>query len=177
MTPLFFNVPTIKLMKMQTVDIDIANRIKELGFDIPYSCMYVSVQDINDEVREKHGELSDCGFYELTKEGGGEYDWDYVYVDKIKLIHVLDRRCHKELVAAPFVEDVLKYFRDEKDIVVNVIYNVSVPDSTERYQASIIDLSDKNYPKVHRPVECAGISSYETAEDRAIEYILFKLFK
>jgi hypothetical protein len=128
-------------------------------------------------VREKHGELSDCGFYELTKEGGGDYDWNYVYVDKIRLVHVFDRHYHNELVAAPFVEDVLKYLRDEKDIVVNVIYHVSIPDSSERYQATIIDFSDKNYPKVHRPVECAGISSYETAEDRAIEYILFKLFK
>jgi hypothetical protein len=162
---------------MNTVDIDIAGRIKDLGFDIPYSYVYASVQDINDEVREKHGELSDCGFYELTKEGGGDYDWNYVYVNKIKLVHVFDRYHHNELVAAPFVEDVLKYFRDEKDIVVNVIYNVSEPDSSERYQATIIDFSDKNYPKVHRPVECAGISSYETAEDRAIEYILFKLFK
>jgi hypothetical protein len=162
---------------MNTVDIDIAGRIKDLGFDIPYSYVYASIQDINDEVREKHGELSDCGFYELTKEGGGDYDWNYVYVNKIKLVHVFDRYYHNELVAAPFVEDVLKYFRDEKDIVVNVIYNVSEPDSSERYQATIIDFSDKNYPKVHRPVECAGISSYETAEDRAIEYILFKLFK
>lgn len=162
---------------MNTVDIDIAGRIKDLGFDIPYSYVYASVQDINDEVREKHGELSDCGFYELTKEGGGDYDWNYVYVNKIKLVHVFDRYYHNELVTAPFVEDVLKYLRDEKDIVVNVIYNVSEPDSSERYQATIIDFSDKNYPKVHRPAECLGISSYETAEDRAIEYILFKMFK
>lgn len=161
---------------MNTVDIDIANRIKELGFDIPYSCMYVSIQDINDEVREKHGELSDCGFYELTKEGGGEYDWDYVYVRREQLMS--RNRCYyTDFIKAPFVEDVLKYFRDEKDIVVNVIYNVSEPDSSERYQATIVDFSDKNYPRVHRPVECAGISSYETAEDRAIEYILFKMFK
>ena len=161
---------------MKTVDIDIAGRIKDLGFEIPYSYVYASVQDINDEVREKHGELSDCGFYELTKEGGGDYDWDYVYVRREQLIS--RNRCYyADFIKAPFVEDVLKYFRDEKDIVVNVIYNVSVPDSTERYQASIIDFSDKNYPKVYRPVECVGISSYETAEDRAIEYILFKLFK
>lgn len=162
---------------MRNVDIDIANRIKELGFDVPYSYVYASVQVINDEVRRKHGELSDDGYYELTKEGGGKYDWSYVYVNEIQLIHVHDRYYYNELVAAPFVEDVLTYFRDERDIVVNVIYDVSVPDTTERYQAVIIDLSDKNYPKVYRPDECAGISSYECAEDRAIEYILFKLFR
>lgn len=162
---------------MRNVDINIAGRIKDLGFDIPYSYVYASVQDINDEVREKHGELSDCGYYELTKKGGGDYDWDYVYVYKTKLVHVHDRYYFNELVTAPFVEDVLTYFRDERDIVVNIIYDVSVPDTTERYQAVIIDLSDKNYPKVYRPDECKGISSYECAEDRAIEYILFKLFR
>lgn len=162
---------------MNTVDIDIANRIKELGFDIPYSYVYASVQDVNDEVRDKHGELSDCGYYELTKEGGGDYDWNYVYVNKTRLVHVRDRYYHNELATAPFVEDVLKYFRDEKNIVVNIIYNVSISDTSDRYRVSIIDLSDKNYPRVHRPFELLNLSSYEIAEDLAIKYILFNLFK
>lgn len=161
---------------MRNVNTQIAQRIKELDLPIEYQYVYANTYVINDDVIRKHGYLSDDGYYELTKEGGGEYDWDYVYVRREQLMS--RNRCYyTDFIKAPFVEDVLKYFRDEKDIVVNVIYNVSEPDSSERYQATIVDFSDKNYPRVHRPVECAGISSYETAEDRAIEYILFKMFK
>ncbi len=161
---------------MRNVNTQIAKRIKELDLPIEYQYVYANTYVINDDVIRKHGYLSDDGYYELTKQGGGEYDWDYVYVRREQLMS--RNRCYyDDFIKAPFVEDVLRYFRDEMNIHVNVIYNIAIPDSSERYQASIVDAADVNYPNVHRPVTCQGLPLREMAEDRALEYILFKLFK
>lgn len=53
------------------VPIELAIRLKDIGFKSKTLFCYNDVQVINPEVIEKYGELTDDGYYELTEEGGG----------------------------------------------------------------------------------------------------------
>lgn len=51
------------------VTFEIANKLKEKGFNYKTIYSYNEEQIINPLVIEQYGELSDDGYYELTKEG------------------------------------------------------------------------------------------------------------
>lgn len=91
----------------------LAIKLREKGFN--YDCLfaYNDEQIINPDVVEKYGELSDDGYYELTKNGGGELDWDYVYIYETQLIlkrHIILKR---SFVEAPTIALVLKWLREK----------------------------------------------------------------
>ena len=60
------------------VSLEVAKLLSEVGFDEWGNLYWSNGSYISDETIEKYGELSDDGFYELTKEGGGELDWDNI---------------------------------------------------------------------------------------------------
>jgi hypothetical protein len=53
--------------------------IKKHNFSIDSCCHYFKQQIIYPVIVEKYGELTDDGYYELTKDCGGELDFDDVY--------------------------------------------------------------------------------------------------
>ena len=71
-------------MNKNRVKIEIALLLAKTNFSKDdmedwYEHNYVKHTTVREEIYDKFGELSDDGFYELTKEGGGELDWNEVY--------------------------------------------------------------------------------------------------
>lgn len=59
--------------------IEFHNFIKEHNFKVFSDFHYFKDQIIRPEIVEKYGELTDDGYYELTKDCGGELNFDEVY--------------------------------------------------------------------------------------------------
>ena len=53
--------------------------IKKQKFEVESDSHYFRHQIIRPEIIEKYGDLTDDGYYELTKDCGGELDFDEVY--------------------------------------------------------------------------------------------------
>lgn len=61
------------------LDIEDCQYLIHKGYDKPSDYCFVSTTKINDDIIIKHPGLSDDGYYELTVEGGGNYNYDDVY--------------------------------------------------------------------------------------------------
>ena len=59
--------------------IEFHNFIEKRNFKAVSDCHYFKHQIIRPEIVEKYGDLTDDGYYELTKDCGGELDFDEVY--------------------------------------------------------------------------------------------------
>jgi hypothetical protein len=151
---------------MEVITFEIAKKLKEKGFD--YKCLFVynKEQIINPEVVKTFGELSDDGYYELTKDGGGELDWDFVYVNNYQLIQYRDVIIPREMIKAPTISQVLKWLREEKKIAINIEFIPYV------WQYKILDMSFENR---FEPCGLTLFSNYEEAAITGIEYVLDNL--
>lgn len=96
------------------VEKDIAIALYEHGF-VPekFGCEYVYSYEtiINPEVEEKYNpddRFTDSDYYELTKDGGGELDWDYVY---IKEWVFRKKEYFGKEIPAPTIYEVQRWFR------------------------------------------------------------------
>ena len=104
---------------MKTMDflpIELCKKIQEKTNFKKSLFVYNKEQIINPEIIEKHGDLTDDGYYELTKDCGGPYEFNevYIYVYKLKIkIGVFDE---DEMVYAYTIDCVLKWLREEKKI-------------------------------------------------------------
>lgn len=106
------------------VPFELAVKLTEKGFD--YKCLFVynKEQIINPEIVKAFGGLSDDGYYELTKEGGGKLDWSFVYINEYQLIQYRDVLIAREMIKAPTISQVLKWLFDEKQLFVNIDCNI-----------------------------------------------------
>jgi hypothetical protein len=102
------------------VPFEIAKKLEEKGFD--YKCLFVynKEQIINPEVVKAFGELTDDGYYELTKEGGGKLDWSFVYINEYQLIQYRDVLFAREMIKAPTISQVVSWLEDKKKIFLTV---------------------------------------------------------
>ena len=148
------------------VSLELGKKLKEKGFDYDTLFAYNDEQIINPKVVEKYGELSDDGYYELTKQGGGELDWDYVYIYQQLLMPQRTIFVKRNYLLAPTISQVLKWLREEKNIYISVF---------------IDDDSDTPVTfEVHKGNECIythhgnyfALSDWDKCELKAIEYVL-----
>lgn len=100
---------------MNFLPIEFCKKIQEKT-NIKSLFVYNKEQIINPEIIEKHGDLTDDGYYELTKECGGPYKFNEVYIYDYKLMLKRDVWVEKEMVYAYTIDCVLKWLREEKDI-------------------------------------------------------------
>ena len=61
------------------VDYNTAKKLNEQGFKEKTLFVYGYKQTIRPEIREKYGELSDDGYYEIKKEYGDKIRFNQVY--------------------------------------------------------------------------------------------------
>lgn len=156
------------------VTFEISKKLEEKGFN--YKCLYVynKEQIINPEIVKEFGNLSDDGYYDLTKEGGGELDWDLVYIYEFQLMQYRDVTVLKEIVRAPTISQVLKWFREEKNIHIEVYTNAS------GYNYIISDTpklggTDRYWNTYEGPNDSGCWDSYEEVILSAIEYAIDNL--
>ena len=103
-------------MKEDIVSHDIAIKLSEKGFDYKTTYSYNEEQIINPLVIEQYGGLSDDGYYDLTKEGGGDLEWDFVYIYSYELVKTDRIYVNRNTVSAPTIYQVGKWLRKEYNI-------------------------------------------------------------
>jgi hypothetical protein len=105
-------------MKEDIVSHNIAVKLSEKGFDYKTTYSYNEEQIINPLVIEQYGGLSDDGYYELTKDGGGDLEWDFVYIYSNELVKTDRIYVNRNTVSAPTMYQVAKWLRTEHNIEV-----------------------------------------------------------
>jgi hypothetical protein len=105
-------------MKEDIVSHNIAVKLSEKGFDYKTTYSYNEEQIINPLVIEQYGGLSDDGYYELTKDGGGDLEWDFVYIYSNELVKTNRIYVNRNTVPAPTIYQVAKWLRTEHNIEV-----------------------------------------------------------
>lgn len=162
------------------VDFSLAVKLKEKGFD--YKCLFVynKEQIINPEIVKAFGELSDDGYCELTKEGGGKLDWSFVYINEYQLIQYRDVLIPRETIKAPTIAQALKWLRNTRELFISPCVITDYQDDFHRdttYWSFIIaNISSGDYIYIeYERVTENRYDSYEQAALAGIEYVLDNL--
>lgn len=126
----------------------------------------------------KYGELSDDGFYELTKDGGGDLEWEDVYSNEPHL--EFNNNCNKyndiygrTCVSAPLLQIAQKYIREKYNLEIEIFV-----DSPKKYCYNVCNLNDgTSWMPNGKGVIQGGLTSYEECINTAITLILNELKK
>lgn len=157
---------------MKILDLNLSEAFISLGVKPSKFFAIVKKQQIRQEIIDKYGELSDDGYYELTKDCGGKLDFDEVYEDVDTVITAAHHFYHhyddkKYLLT---YDEVLE-FLDNKDILVNIIPEFDYKDET---------LSRRFYWSVKTSyAEIKGYKYFANREDAiedALNTVLSKIF-
>jgi hypothetical protein len=106
---------------MDFLPIDVCKKIQEKT-NLKSLFVYNKEQIINPEIIEKHGDLTDDGYYELTKDCGGPYKFNEVYIYDYKLMLKRDVWVGKEMVYAYTIQDAINYLLN-KGILITTFAN------------------------------------------------------
>lgn len=97
------------------IGIEDAKKLHQIGFTNTnmeewYRHAFVRAWRVKDEAVEKYGELSDDGFYELTKNGGGKCKWEEIYTNdwSISDFHPMN---DQEYYLSPTLDEVQAFLR------------------------------------------------------------------
>ena len=111
------------MKEKEIVSLEVAKALFKTEFTEWCELSYIRGSQITDYAIEKYGELTDDGYYELTKQGGGTEPWNNIYDPNYRLTryHGTNGWFKSDKIrayAAPSVYEVQAWLRDEKNIYV-----------------------------------------------------------
>lgn len=117
--------------------------------------IYVKRQCISEFAREKYGNLTDDGYYELTVDGGGPHDWDEIYESKWDINkHGVYPFSDEEYHICPTIYEIQTFFRDKYSLHITV-YSSSQESWMFRITRPHEDLKDGDYDEDYNSYEAA----------------------
>ena len=122
---------------------------------------YYKEIDIKPNIIITYGDLSDDGYYELTKDGGGDLEWDDVYFYK-NVLKKYEGDIDEILFFAPQLDSIIQWLKDEIDTAIEVKYDKD----TLKYNV-VCYINDSDYI-----VQCPPKKDYEDAIESAISYLI-----
>lgn len=170
------------------VPFEIANKLKEKGFDEGCEYTFYNNYRVRDEIYEKHPDLSDDGYEDLRKKYGGPYKDEEVYGYYIEPLKLYSRNSTigvnsitkqkvptNELCSCPNIYQVLKWLRKKKKISVEVGIHCFL-----EWICSIYEFSDRlvDFTQYSNGIDDTVFifyGSYEEAALAGIEYVLDNL--
>lgn len=116
------------LQQEKLVNINIAQRLRKHGFNETCDYAYVNCTGLSEKIQEEYPNLTDDGYYDLTKEGGGELDWNIVYPKQIRIVQFYNKNNSDAwwgfeddyIASAPTLEQVILYFESEYNYIIDV---------------------------------------------------------
>lgn len=116
------------MKEKELISLDVAKALFKTEYTEWCEMSYARGSQITDYAIEKYGELTDDGYYELTKRGGGTEPWNKIYDQKFRLSYFKGSNgWFKEegyrAMTAPSVYEVQRWLRDEHGIIVEVRFN------------------------------------------------------
>ncbi len=95
--------------------------LRDLGYNGFDNKVYCDWAVVKDSIIDKYGNLTDDGYYELTKECGGELEFEEVYDTSVKLYDRPSRNSWKEAICtAPLLYSAQKWLCGNHNISVSV---------------------------------------------------------
>ena len=157
-------------MKEDIVSHNIAVKLSEKGFDYKTTYSYNEEQIINPLVIEQYGGLSDDGYYELTKDGGGNLEWDFVYIYSNELVKTNRIYVKRNTVPAPTIYQVAKWLRTEHniDIVPTPLNRSTLLMSGEKYVLYLF----KDGERIIQNTNKVCFITYEETLINGIKYVI-----
>lgn len=116
------------MRKNNICSLELCELLRDLGFNESCNFSYIKEYGVRQSIIDKHPGLSDCGYQDLTKEYGGEYEENEVYEHRIDLIKdiVCDNNMLKkfnQIASAPHIYDVKKWVEEKFNVIVQVEYH------------------------------------------------------
>lgn len=148
---------------MKILDLKLSEAFINLGVKPSKFFAIVKKQQIRQEIIDKYGELSDDGYYELTKDCGGKLDFDEVYEDvetPITAAHHFYHHYDDKKYSLTY-DEVLE-FLDNNDILINIKSKYVITknnEKTKKFSWSIVTknntsiLSNKQYTEREEAIE------------------------
>lgn len=161
---------------MKFIPYEIEKKLQDKGFNYNSPFAYNDEQIINPEVVEKYGELSDDGYYELTKDCGGTLDFDYVYIYKQTIMPKRNIFVERNFLLAHVPSQALEWLRNEKQILVTIIPMETSVGKTELCFGIYKIVTDGLYqPLYNSYVDNESNANYDDVEMKAIKYVIDNL--
>lgn len=143
------------------ISYDLAEAIYNKGLILECDYAYYKEIDIKPNIIITYGDLSDDGYYELTKDGGGDLEWDDVYFYK-NVLKKYEGDIDEILFFAPQLDSIIQWLKDEIDTAIEVKYDKD----TLKYNV-VCYINDSDYI-----VQCPPKKDYEDAIESAISYLI-----
>lgn len=148
-------------LKPVCISYDLAEQIYEKGLILECDYAYYKIIDVRPNILMTYGDLSDDGYYELTKDGGGNLDWDDVYFYK-NVLKKYEGNIENIQFFAPQLDSIIQWLKDEIDTAIEVKYDKD----TLKYNV-VCYINDGDYI-----VQCPSKKDYEDAIECAISYLI-----
>lgn len=149
--------------------LDICKKLQEKT-NLKSFVVYNKEQMINPEIIEKHGNLTDDGYYELTEDCGGPYKFNEVYIYEYELMLEMDVIDEKEMVYAYTIQDVVNYLLN-KGILITTFANYN--NFSMCAEVYVKDEEEYGWVRKHFTDFSFNENSYEAYEECMIKAINF----
>ena len=157
---------------MKFIPYEIEKKLQDKGFNYDSYFAYNDEQIINPEVVEKYGELSDDGYYELTKDYGGTLDFDYVYIYKQIITPKKNIFVERNFLLAHTPSQALEWLRNEKQILVTIMpMETSIGKDELCFGIYKMETNGLYTPLYNSHVDAEPNANYDDVELKAIEYV------
>lgn len=154
---------------MNFLPIELCKKLQE-KINLKSFFVYNKEQIINPEIVEKHGDLTDDGYYELTKDCGGPYEFNKVYIYEYKLMLRRYVWVEKEMVYAYTIQDAVNYLLNKGILITTFANHNNYSMCAEVY---VKDEEEYGWIQKHFTDFSFNENSYEAYEECMIEAINF----
>lgn len=154
---------------MNFLPLDICKKLQEKT-NLKSLFVYNNEQIINPEIIEKHGNLTDDGYYELTKDCGGPYEFNEVYIYEYILLLKRDVFDENEMVYAYTIQDIVNYLLNKGILITTFANHNNYSMCGEVY---VKDEEEYGWVRKHFTDFSFNENSYEAYEECMIEAINF----
>ena len=149
--------------------LDICKKLQEKT-NLKSFVVYNKEQMINPEIIEKHGNLTDDGYYELTKGCGGPYEFNEVYIYEYILLLKRDVFDENEMVYAYTIQDIVNYLLNKGILITTFANHNNYSMCAEVY---VKDEEEYGWVQKHFTDFSFNENSYEAYEECMIEAIIY----
>lgn len=118
------------MKKNNICSLELSELLRDFGFNETCNFSYIKEYGVRKSIIDKHPRLSDCGYQDLTKEYGGDYEENEVYEHNIVLIR--DIVCDNSMLAkfnqiasAPHIYDAKKWVEEKFKVIIQIEYHYS----------------------------------------------------
>ena len=164
-------------------NLELASLLKEDGYDETCDYGYANEYGLKESILQKHPGLSDCGYQDLLKKYGGDYEEDEVYENRVTLFRHTCHNSIKELfnhiASAPHIYDAKKWIELKYNIYIETHYDFSLKKWSYNIYSSTDEMIEIALKELEKDNDLIYIYNTETEamEKACVDYLKNKINK